>query len=395
MLEREAMALLVSARGISYGMRRAALRRAGCALNVVAEPGEYVNELGVRGAKSLMRMIGQADETLEKLAMQDVQLLAYGDEGYPDILRQISKPPHLLFVWGDADLRAKISVGIVGTRHASDYGIRHTKKIAGELARRGVCVVSGLALGIDSAAHAGTVDAHGRTIAVLGGALDRFYPEENRELMLRILDEGGSVVSEYPMGMPPGRYSFLERNRIIAGLSHGVVVMEGPRYSGALCTANIAVEEGRDLFALPGDVDKPNSALPNCLIGEGAKAVTSANDVLELLDYTVPPRVRKKQRRNLPFAVPYKEEETHRERHAEKKREQSEEFAAPQTASAALDRIDERGKRILAALEGGETDFDTLCQRAGLGADELGGLLVMLELDGFVQSLPGLRYARA
>lgn len=155
--------------------------------------------------------------------------------------------------------------------------------MAAEMANVGVCVVSGLALGIDAAAHTGALDAKGRTVAILGSALDQPYPAENRPLMRRILESGGSVVSEYPPGTVPTKYSFLQRNRIIAGMSLGTLVTEGPKRSGALNTAMRTIENGREVFALPGSVDSPGSQLPNMLIGDGARLVTCADDILAAL----------------------------------------------------------------------------------------------------------------
>ena len=282
MLESEAMAILVGA-GVSYGRREAALRAAGSALAILAEPGLYAAQLQEKGLALLRHALADEARLLGGLAKKKMALVLREDAQYPPLLRQIAHPPHLLYVYGETDLTDRFPVAVVGTRRASAYGLTHTREIAAELAQTGVCVVSGLALGIDAAAHTGALDGGGRTVAVLGSALDKPYPQENEPLMRRILESGGSVVSEYAPGTPPSRYSFLQRNRIIAGMCLGTLVTEGPRRSGALNTATRTLENGREVFALPGNVDSPGAQLPNMLISEGARLVTGAADILSAL----------------------------------------------------------------------------------------------------------------
>lgn len=227
MLESEAMALLVSAVP-SYKNRDAALVLAGSALAVLQDAGRYAAQLGDKGVAQVRQAWLEREERLGALEEKRMHILLRGEKGYPPLLEQIEQPPHLLYVWGSTDLTDLFPVAIVGTRRASAYGVTHTRKMARELARAGVCVVSGLALGVDASAHEGALDAGGRTLAVLGSALDKFYPEENRALMERILASGGSVVSEYPPGTAPTKYSFLQRNRIIAGIALGTLVTEAP-----------------------------------------------------------------------------------------------------------------------------------------------------------------------
>ena len=237
------------------------------------------------------------------------------------------------------------------------------------LAQTGVCVVSGLALGIDAAAHTGALDGGGRTVAVLGSALDKPYPQENEPLMRRILESGGSVVSEYAPGTPPSRYSFLQRNRIIAGMCLGTLVTEGPRRSGALNTATRTLENGREVFALPGNVDSPGAQLPNMLISEGARLVTGAADILSALVIEPKDAPKAAQAAVAPMEAP-----------AEKK---------PHIPGG----LDETQRAICAALLAGEADFDALCAVSGLESDELGALLIEMEMDGLVTPLAGTRYA--
>lgn len=368
MLESEAMAILVGA-GVSYGRREAALRAAGSALAILAEPGLYAAQLQEKGLALLRHALADEARLLGGLAKKKMALVLREDAQYPPLLRQIAHPPHLLYVYGETDLTDRFPVAVVGTRRASAYGLTHTREIAAELAQTGVCVVSGLALGIDAAAHTGALDGGGRTVAVLGSALDKPYPQENEPLMRRILESGGSVVSEYAPGTPPSRYSFLQRNRIIAGMCLGTLVTEGPRRSGALNTATRTLENGREVFALPGNVDSPGAQLPNMLISEGARLVTGAADILSALVIEPKDALKAAQAAVAPMEAP-----------AEKK---------PHIPGG----LDETQRAICAALLTGEADFDALCAVSGLESDELGALLIEMEMDGLVTPLAGTRYA--
>ena len=368
MLESEAMAILVGA-GVSYGRREAALRAAGSALAILAEPELYAAQLLEKGLALLRHALADEARLLGGLAKKKMALVLREDAQYPPLLRQIAHPPHLLYVYGETDLTDRFPVAVVGTRRASAYGLTHTREIAAELAQTGVCVVSGLALGIDAAAHTGALDGGGRTVAVLGSALDKPYPQENDPLMRRILESGGSVVSEYAPGTPPSRYSFLQRNRIIAGMCLGTLVTEGPRRSGALNTATRTLENGREVFALPGNVDSPGAQLPNILISEGARLVTGAADTLSALVIEPKDAPKAAQAAVAPMEAP-----------AEKK---------PHIPGG----LDETQRAICAALLAGEADFDALCAVSGLESDELGALLIEMEMDGLVTPLAGTRYA--
>ena len=368
MLESEAMAILVGA-GVSYGRREAALRAAGGALAILEEPEAYAAQLQARGVALVRRAWTDRARMLDELERKGMALVPRGDEYYPPLLRHIAHPPHLLYIYGETDLTDRFPVAVVGTRRASAYGLTHTREIAAELAQTGVCVVSGLALGIDAAAHTGALDGGGRTVAVLGSALDKPYPQENEPLMRRILESGGSVVSEYAPGTPPSRYSFLQRNRIIAGICLGTLVTEGPRRSGALNTATRTLENGREVFALPGNVDSPGAQLPNMLISEGARLVTGAADILSALVIEPKDAPKAAQAAVAPMEAP-----------AEKK---------PHIPGG----LDETQRAICAALLAGEADFDALCAVSGLESDELGALLIEMEMDGLVTPLAGTRYA--
>ena len=365
MNESEAMAVLVSARGISYLQREYALARAGSALALLADPGAFGQELGAQGVPALRTALQNADRMLDRLWEDGVKLIVRGGEGYPERLAHTARPPHLLFCLGCADLTDPFPLAVVGTRRADSYGLRHTRALTAELSRRGMCIVSGLALGVDACAHWGALDGQGRTIAVLGGALDRFYPAENEPLMRRILDAGGSVVSEYAPGTAPTKYSFVQRNRIVAGLSLGVLVTQAPFRSGVQSTVRVALAEGREVFAMPGDIDRLGSQLPNQLIGEGARPVTSAEDITGLLVIEPKNRPQPTQRKT----------QTRTEPPGRK--------------------LDSREQAVCELLLKGDADFDAISEHTGMASDELGGLLMMLELDGIVAALPGAVYRLA
>ncbi|MBR4038955.1 MAG: DNA-processing protein DprA [Clostridia bacterium] len=367
MNESEAMAVLVSAQHISYGQRERALGDAGSALKLLADPHAHEAALGREGIAALRAALKRADRMLDKLYEANVHLITSADARYPSLLAHTAKPPHVLFCMGKEDLDDPLPVSIVGTRRADSYGLRHTRRIARELAERDACIVSGLALGVDTAAHRGALDANGRTVAVLGGALDKLYPEKNRTLMEQILESGGSIVSEYPPGTAPTRYSFVQRNRIVAGMSHGVLVAQAPHKSGALSTVNFALEEGREVFALPGDVDRFGSQLPNQLIAEGARPAACASDILQAIQGMA-------QRKPVHAAAP---------------QQIALKPAVPVRA------LDEQEQRVYDQLLSGDLDFDALSEQTGIAGDALGSVLMMLELDGVIVSLPGPAYRLA
>jgi DNA processing protein len=207
----------------------------------------------------------------------DVKLISFWDDSYPESLRRSKFPPAVLFVRGDESLLRESCVGVVGTRRPTGYGISVTKRFVRLLCERFV-IVSGMALGIDSVAHRETLKSGGKTVAVLGAGVDVIYPRSNEGLFYRIL-ESGCVVSEYPMGTKPRKHHFPARNRIIAGLSKVIIVTEAPIKSGALITAKFALENGRDVFAVPGDIDRKTSEGTNYLVRSGAYPLTDEEDL--------------------------------------------------------------------------------------------------------------------
>lgn len=213
--------------------------------------------------------------------------LTINANGYPEMLREISEPPETVFVTGDLpELLARPRVGIVGSRKVSPYGRAVTEQLAGDLARQGIVIVSGLALGVDALAHRAALDVGGLTLAVLPGPLEKAYPATNQGLAQKILGQRGALVSEYPVGTNIMRHNFIARNRIIAGLSDVLLITEAALKSGSLHTARFALEQGRDVVAVPGNIDSVTSVGTNNLLKAGAGVVTSANDVLTALGMT-------------------------------------------------------------------------------------------------------------
>lgn len=223
------------------------------------------------------------DRLTAQVAEAGLTSLCWDDENYPRRLREIDNPPPVLFVRGNLVEADDWAVAIVGTRRATPYGKQVAEELAASLARAGVTIVSGFARGIDAVAHVSALEAGGRTLAVLGSGLDKLYPPEHAALAERVVSQG-ALISDYPLGTPPDSSNFPPRNRIISGLSLGTIVVEGSAESGALITTQFAVEQGREVFAVPGNIFNRNSQGPNKLIQQGAKIVLSAQDVLEELN---------------------------------------------------------------------------------------------------------------
>ena len=219
--------------------------------------------------------------------MVEIRTLTINDPAYPALLKELPDAPARLFVRGNAEaLSHPCCIGVVGTRRCSAYGATITRRLAGDLARAGACIVSGLAIGVDTCAHEATLEAGGVTVAVLGSGLADadIYPASNGQLARRIVEAGGALISEYENGTPSYPSNFLERNRIIAGLSRGTLVTEAPLKSGALATARRALEYNRDVYAVPGEATSYRSAGTNNLIKQGALCVTEANDIIDTIE---------------------------------------------------------------------------------------------------------------
>lgn len=226
------------------------------------------------------------NQLLNKLENENIKITTPEDKLYPRLLREIYSPPEILYYKGELKENDEFTLAIVGTRKYTSYGQRVGEQITKDLAQNNLTIVSGLALGIDSLVHDATLKVEGRTIAVLGTGVDKqsIYPSSNRYLADKIISSGGAVISEFPLGTPPLRHHFPQRNRIISGLSLGTLVIEAGEKSGALITAKFALEQNREVFAVPGNIYSPVSVGPNNLIKQGAKTVNTANDIMEALD---------------------------------------------------------------------------------------------------------------
>ena len=259
----------------------------------------------------------QAEKEIQRCHEKGIRLLTWFDEDYPPYLRQIAVPPILLYVKGKILEADQAALAIVGSRNASLYGAEQATRFAHELAQSGLTIVSGFARGIDQAAHEGALKvSYGRTLAVLGCGIDYPYPPNRNRYWDRILEQG-AVISEYPLGTRPAAYNFPERNRIIAGLAYGVLVVEANLRSGSLITAHLGVEEGREVFAIPGMIHQLNSRGAHLLIKEGAHLVESPKEILEILSFSLSSLVFQKEKEStLPMdfkesdSEPYQEEPT-------------------------------------------------------------------------------------
>jgi DNA processing protein len=301
-----------------------------------------------------------AEKELERAAGSGIEIITREQEAYPEFLRNIDDQPILLYVKGNASLLQSACIGVVGARAASVYGQRIAADLAKRLCQRGLTVVSGLALGIDTAAHKGALQASGATLAVLGCGLDVVYPRQNRSLYEEIACRG-ALVSEYRLGALPEAFRFPARNRIISGLSLGVVVVEAARKSGSLITADFALEQGREVFAVPGRIDSCKSEGTHRLLQAGAKLVHTVDDILEEFSF--------------PVGV----------------HNASSPSCQPDGENAALT---EEEKGLFAYLDVYPQTIDEITRQSRMTVQKVSELLLMLELKGLVESLPGNQYQK-
>jgi DNA processing protein len=320
---------------------------------------------------------------MQLLEEYQADLVTMEDTRYPTALAEIYDPPLALFVRGDLREEDAHAVAIVGTRKASPYGWQMANKLGRDLAARGITVVSGMASGTDTAAHEGALEAGGRTIAVLGCGVDKVYPAENAELMHRILQQG-AVVSSFAMGVKPSAGHFPHRNRLISGLTLGTVVVEAPRSSGALITARRAAEQGREVFAIPGQVGNRNSLGPHALLREGAKLVETVDDIL--VELAVPAASRQPAHRTetpaaerIPAPTP-----------AAAKPTVPEPPPAPAPPKVA---VNDQEKTVLGMLSRDGSFVDEIALACRLSVSEALSTLTMLELKGLVRQFAGKRFA--
>jgi len=225
-----------------------------------------------------------AEQELNNCEKNGICVITYLDEDYPDSLRDIPNPPLALYIKGN--FCKSLSISIVGTRHPTEYGLKNASVFAYQLASAGIVITSGLARGIDTVSHKNALKAKGKTVAVIGSGLDRIYPPENKDLTSDIVLNGGSVLSEYPLGTSPLKFNFPKRNRIISALSFATLVIEGDYNSGSLITARYAIEQGRDVMAVPGRIDSRLSNGPNKLIKDGAYPITNVMDIISLIPFS-------------------------------------------------------------------------------------------------------------
>jgi DNA processing protein len=313
------------------------------------------------GEKLALKIITQrdsidAEEEIDKAAEIGARIITQIDEEYPEALKTIHDPPLALYVLGRILPQDGKAIGIVGSRSTSHYGLTAADRLAYQLGKTGFTVVSGLARGTDTAAHSGALKSGGRTVAVLGGALDCLYPPENAELAAR-LAKSGAVISEYPMGRKADRMTFPYRNRIISGMSMGVLVTESAIKGGSMHSAEAAMEQGRTVFALPGRIDTPGARGPHMLIKNGAKLVERLDDILEEYEFLIPPS----------------EMET----------------PGPETAARPEIPLSEEESKVVEALWKEPLDIDLLARSTNMKSHELSSLLLGLEMKRVVRMLPG------
>lgn len=298
-----------------------------------------------------------------------IQKITLRDKEYPKNLRNIYDPPKQLYANGALLERDELAVALVGSRRASIYGLQTCEQLAYELAVRGVTVVSGMARGVDSAAHRGALKARGRTIAVMGSGHNHIYPPENKELYEEIA-KSGAVVAEYEDDVEPLPYNFPQRNRIISGLSLGVVVVEAARNSGALITAGLALEQGREVFAVPGKISSQTSGGTNELIKDGAKLVQSVDDILEELSHL-----------NI---KPISDED----------KEKTEQSITKMTSAYVYNSLTDSERKVYKVLSDEPVYIDDILGKTKLKAPEASKALLSLQLKKIIKELPGKQFVR-
>lgn len=353
-----------------------AVERCGTASNVVHLPLTELEALQLPAQSAQFIASGEAgnvaDQELEKIYASGVTLLTWHDEAYPERLRQIYDPPALLWLRGDASLLSRPIISVVGTRHPTPYGTGMAETLARDLALRGLIILSGMARGVDTAAHKGAIAAKRPTVAVWGTGVDVIYPKENKSLAEQIVAGGGAVLSELSLGTFPAPQNFPRRNRILSGMSVGVLVIEAAEYSGTRVTARCALEQNRDVFAVPGNVTNKNAWGPNLLIKQGAKLTATWEDVWEELPTDIRLRL-----------------------------EADEGFASQATPEASLfeeSPLPPSEARVLGALRQDEAlQMDEILEKLEpeLSSSEVFTALFELELAGRIRQLPGKNYVRS
>ncbi len=359
-------------------------------INALIEQFDTVDEIykatdysGVLNVKPLTlkklrdKSLKRAEKIKENCDKIGAEIITFDDIRYPDSLRTISNPPYVLYMRGEIMKWDRIlGIGVVGTRNCSDYGHKAASYIVKDLALCGATIISGMAAGIDGLSARAALDSGNKTVAVLGTAIDNPYPWENRGLMQKII-EHGTVISEYPPGARTQKSSFPWRNRIISGLSKGVLVVEAPERSGALITANYALEQGKDVFAVPGNIFKKESAGTNNLLSSGAKAVSSAEDILNEYVYEIERlRIKKPSAVSKIFSNPNKIDNEIKLSIDDKR------FSG----------LSDSDKKIISLLIEENMHIDDIARKSEIPMGELSTKLAMLEFSGHIQKIPGNNY---
>jgi DNA protecting protein DprA len=385
---------LKTASGVGNAIVWRLLRTLGNADRVLgARESELLAVKGVTREKAAAILTAAASDPrpeMECAVEAGVDIIPYDDPGYPQALLHSFDPPVVLYVRGTLTRDDQVAVGMVGTRRASPYGRQYALDFSAALARGGYTIVSGLARGIDTFAHIGALNARGRTVGVLGCGFNHMYPEENRDLALE-MTKSGAVVTEFPMNTPPSRDTFPIRNRIIAGMSLGLVVIEAPLRSGSLITARLANEIGRTVFAVPGRVGDAASEGCNKLIRDGASMATSADDIFHELNPQLP--LPKLPARPAPSS-----------KRSGKTEQAPPLFAGDTTATAAESRPgpgrsappvkDENARRLLAAMDAEWRTLDAIAETSGVPVGQALSLMAGLAMRGLVEQRPGQMFRR-
>ena len=320
-----------------------------------------VEGIGAEVAQQITSWESLVDLTAELKLIRDlgVEVITAESSKYPRPLREIHAPPIVLYVWGELTERDHHAIGIIGARRTTHYGSEAAKKLAYQLAYAGLTVVSGLARGIDTAAHQGALAAKGRTIAVIGSGLAKLYPPENAGLAEKIRSDNGAIVSEFSMEIEPDRQTFPMRNRIISGWSQGILVVEAGLNSGALITATQAIEQGRSVYAVPGHINAPSAIGSNRLIQQGAKLVMDASDILDDLQILLPAQA-----------------------------------SPPPLAARPLPELSASERDVYDAINAEETAIDAIAAKCNLPTATVSSTLLRLELKRLVKQLPGKYFVK-
>lgn len=388
--ERDAWLRLLTTPGLGRSATRKLLAAFGSAQAVwTAEPAARLAVAGPAVAAALAvpppSWAGLCERTADWLAAGTPEaprrVMTLADADYPAPLLHAPDPPLMLHLQGRVELLTRPGLAVVGSRHATPQGLELTTEFAAALARQGLCIVSGLALGIDAAAHTGALDAGGASVAVVGTGLDRVYPQRHHALAHRLAVQG-LLVSEFPLGTPPLADHFPMRNRIIAGLTLGTLVVEAAMRSGSLITARLAAESGREVFALPGSVRAPQSRGCHHLIRQGASLVETPQDILDELGFATPTPAAPADAVVSPADRP--------RRSGPRKAT----VAAPSAVATSPDSACDAPPDLLDALGHDPVMLDVLMARTGQSAQALGAALLQLELDGHVARLPGQLFQR-